>query len=48
VTVEIGWYWQRGFDPGEVWRMTRLQWIFTIIGVLVALSMILSVLPIGR
>jgi hypothetical protein len=44
----LGGYWQRSSDPGEVWQMTRLQWIFTIIGVLVALSMILSVLPIGR
>jgi hypothetical protein len=29
-------------------RMTRLQLIFTIIGLLVAISMVLAVLPIGR
>jgi len=28
--------------------MTRLQWVYVIIGLVVALSMILSVLPIGR
>jgi len=28
--------------------MTRLQWIYIIIGLVVALSMILAVLPIGR
>jgi hypothetical protein len=28
--------------------MTRLQWVYVIIGLLVAASMILSVLPIGR
>jgi len=28
--------------------MTRLQWIYVIIGLLVAASMVLSVLPIGR
>ena len=29
-------------------QMTRLQWIYIIIGLVVALSMILAVLPIGR
>jgi len=28
--------------------MTRLQWVYVIIGLLVALSMLLAVLPIGR
>jgi len=28
--------------------MTRLQWIYVIVGLLVAASMILAVLPIGR
>jgi len=28
--------------------MTKLQWIYVIVGLVVALSMILAVLPIGR
>jgi len=28
--------------------MTKLQWVYVIVGLLVALSMILAVLPIGR
>jgi len=28
--------------------MTRLQWVYVIIGLLVALSMLLAVLPLGR
>jgi hypothetical protein len=28
--------------------MTKLQWIYVVVGVLVALSMLLAVLPVGR
>ena len=28
--------------------MTKLQWIYVVVGVLVAISMLLAVLPIGR
>ena len=29
-------------------EMTRLQWVYVIIGLLVAVSMLLYVLPVGR
>jgi hypothetical protein len=29
-------------------RMSKLQWVYVVVGLLVALSMILAVLPIGR
>jgi len=28
--------------------MTKLQWVYIIVGLLVALSMLLAVLPLGR
>jgi hypothetical protein len=33
------------YDPGT---MSKLQWVYIIVGLLVALSMILAYLPIGR
>jgi hypothetical protein len=33
------------YDPAE---MTKLQWVYIVIGLLVALSMLLAVLPLGR
>ena len=29
-------------------RMSKLQWVYVIVGLLVALSMVLAVLPLGR
>jgi hypothetical protein len=29
-------------------QMTRLQWVYIIVGLLVAISMLLAVLPLGR
>jgi len=28
--------------------MTKLQWVYVVVGLLVALSMLLAVLPLGR
>jgi hypothetical protein len=36
------------FSYSPVPSMTKLQWVYVIIGLLVALSMILAVLPVGR
>jgi hypothetical protein len=33
------------YDPA---RMTKLQWVYVIVGLLIVLSMVLAYVPIGR